>query len=294
MIFRFGEHYYLEGISSFWETLFITILGAFVGILGSLYIFRKTVRHDSKLSLLSRESYLKDRLLFLSLLLEDVLETIAKQKAYFLEQGEEIKASPFEISLPKLVVSQHLERIRSIDSQDVFQGFTLLFSDEGQNIEKYKEFLGRLDFIDQRLQQTMISNEKHIAASIALRTKFKNIADNFYSIMPGLIPVGTSLYDKYLGIFNQLLLEKPLNIENFYQQFCVSMFEEIKQLPPTEIVQRFIYEIRKMTTVLDELKYNNLYYVETEILVLEEELQPQLDRLIEFKNEMRQTLRTNR
>lgn len=290
MIFRFGEHYYLEGASSFWETLFITIIGAFVGILGSLYIFRKTIRHDHKASLLSRESYLKNRLFFLSLLLEDALETVAKQKGYFVAQGKIIKGSPFELTLPKLVVSQHLNRIRTIDSQDVFQGFTLLFDSDENNIEKYKEFLGRLDFIDQRLQQVMVSNEKHIKTSITLRTKFKSIADNFYSIMPGLIAVNNSLYEKYLDIFNQLLLEKPLNIESFYNEFCVSMFEELKQQPPTEVVQRFIYEIRTLTTTLDELRHNNLYYVDSEISVLEKEIQPQLEKLLEFNKEIKEKL----
>lgn len=290
MIFRFGKHYYLEGASSFWETLIITIIGAFVGILGSLYIFRKTIRHDHEASLLSRESYLKDRLFFLSLLLEDALEAVAKQKGYFFEQGEIIKGSPFELTLPKLAVSEHLNRIRTIDSQDVFQGFTLLFGSDENNIKKYKEFLGRLDFIDQRLQQVMVSNEKHIKTSIELRTKFKSIADNFYSIMPGLIAVDNLLYEKYLDIFNQLLLEKPLNIENFYNEFCVSMFEEVKQQPPTEVVQRFIYEIRTLTTTLDELRYNNLYYVDSEISVLEKEIQPQLEKLLEFNKEIKEKL----
>lgn len=226
----------------------------------------------------------------MSLLLEDALETVAKQKGYFVEQGEIIKGSPFELTLPKLVVSQHLNRIRTIDSQDVFQGFTLLFDSDENNIEKYKEFLGRLDFIDQRLQQVMVSNEKHIKTSITLRTKFKSIADNFYSIIPGLIAVNNSLYEKYLDIFNQLLLEKPLNIESFYNEFCVSMFEELKQQPPTEVVQRFIYEIRTLTTTLDELRYNNLYYVDSEISALEKEIQPQLEKLLKFNKEIKEKL----
>jgi len=280
----------MEGVSSFWETLSITIIGALIGVLGSLYIFRRTIRHDLKRSVLNRESYLKDRLLFLSLLLEDVLELAIKQKEYFMEQGEAIKKSPYEITLPKLKVSQHLNRIKSIDSQEIFQAFTLVFGSTDKSIEKYKDFLGRLDFVDERLKQVMISNEKHIESGIALRVKFKSIADNFYGVLPQLIQVDNAMYAKYLEIFNQLLEQTPLDIENFYQQFCVSMFEEIKQKDASDIIKFFIVEIRKMTTVLDELKSNNLFFVDSEISVLEEELKPQLDKLRELNLEIRERL----
>ncbi|WP_400263112.1 hypothetical protein ACFX5U_08610 [Sphingobacterium sp. SG20118] len=68
------------------------------------------------------------------------------------------------------------------------------------------------------------------------------------------------------------------------------MFEEIKEKAPSEIVQYFIYELRLMTTLLDELKFSNLYFVQSEIDILDKELQPQIRKIYELSAEIKSKL----
>lgn len=287
MIFRFGEHYYLEGASSFFETLFVTILGALIGVLGSLYIFRKTIQQDSLRSAKNRQSYLANRMLFISMLLEDILDMTSNQKNFFLNQAKDIKETPYEVVLPKLQVSCHLIRLKAIDSQDIFQGFTMLFGNSEEILEKYKSLLGGLDFIDERLKQVLASNENYISSSIKLRDRFKALADNLYSIMPNLRDIDEKFYNRYFSIFNQALEEDPLNIRKFNDEFCVPLFEELKTKKTDANVLYFVREIRKITTLLHELKANNLYFATSELETFVNGIDPVLNMLNELNKELK-------
>lgn len=290
MNFRFGEHYYMEGASSFWESLSIAVIGALIGILGALAIFNMTIRRDRRNAEQNRRAYLRDRLLFVSLLLEDVILNTTMQLDRFVELGKKITNSPYEISLPSLIASQQMERLKSIDSQDIFQSFTLFLSNSNESLSHYKNFLGRLDFIDQRMKQMFESNEKHIRLISEFRIRLKNLSDSFYSMLSQLQEEENAMYEQYFPMFSQAIEQPQFNIEGYYNNICIPMLEELATKQPTATINLFRNELRNITTTIDSISSTNLFFVKTEIDDLVPQLEPQLIRLDEFNQQLKASL----
>lgn len=73
------------------------------------------------------------------------------QIQHFENQGEAINKNPYQHQSPKLVANTQLERLKGIDSQDLFEAYFLIFKDSEETIKKYNSLLYRVDFLDKRM-----------------------------------------------------------------------------------------------------------------------------------------------
>lgn len=117
--------------------LSIAIIGAVIGLGGAFAIFRSTLNDNRKSDKKKEEKYLRNRIRFLSNLLGEVLKNTEIQIQHFENQGEAIKINPYQHHLPVLLVNNQLDRLKGIDSQDLFEAFLLIFKDSEETIEKY-------------------------------------------------------------------------------------------------------------------------------------------------------------
>lgn len=183
-----------------------------------------------------------------------------------------------------------MERLKSIDSQDIFQSFTLFLSNSNESLSHYKNFLGRLDFIDQRMKQMFESNEKHIRLISEFRIRLKNLSDSFYSMLSQLQEEENAMYEQYFPMFSQAIEQPQFNIEGYYNNICIPMLEELATKQPTATINLFRNELRNITTTIDSISSTNLFFVKTEIDDLVPQLEPQLIRLDEFNQQLKASL----
>lgn len=279
MVFKFGEHYYTGDISTFWETLFITILGSLIGVLGALLIFGLTIKKDKKKDEIKEENYLKDRIRYLIILVEDVLQNSKHQIDEYEILSRKIKIDPINIHLPKIVATNQLERLKSIDSIDIFKGTMFLLDNTDDTIKQYSDFLKWLDFLDLKLKQIYNSNEKSILTCESYQNRFKELSDSIPTELRRLDKENLGLINHYVQLYNKKVEESPLNIADFNESFLKPLIVELQDIQnPRDAFDL----VRKTTVLLDHWRINTLCFAEKELDTLGPDLDPVLDKLNMF------------
>lgn len=143
IIFKFGEHYYEKGESSFWQQLIVTIIG-FGFTLGLYYLKIRSDRHKDKNA---HKKKLNNLLVYYRKLLQTIINNFNKQLEIIEDYIVEQEAKLTELVLLKKVASNDFERLRNIDHEGIFEAWTYRFNDK-ESIKTYNKVNSSLDFLD--------------------------------------------------------------------------------------------------------------------------------------------------
>ena len=295
-MFKIGNFYYTDSSSSFWESLFITLFGTSLGIYFAWRIFKKTIENNRNEDRIKLEDYLKNRMRFLSLLLKEVASNSRRQAEKYAEQGIEITRNPYAISMVSILASNQIHRLKSIDSQDIFEGFTFLFGDSETEIKKYTNLLHQIDFLEKSLEQILEANISNIRAIGDAQEQMRIKTDNLYSkfhnyCYPDGKPFG-NIWKMYFDKFNSFIGTGELDIKKFHENFLIPLFDDVKNLQSVDPDHQanFLTVIREITTVIEHYKINNLHYAEIEALKLADELKEGLEKLENYSEDIERNL----
>ena len=159
------EFYYPEIVynePSFWSSLFITLIGTFVGFIGAFYLVNIGRNKQKKLDNQKTIDDYNSRLSYFFLLIDSAIKNTEKQIDNFELLAKEIKINPLEINLLPMVASLDIERLQKMDTVEIFNAYNELVPDSNEKLKDYKNIFNSVDFISMRIKQGFNSNEKHI------------------------------------------------------------------------------------------------------------------------------------
>jgi hypothetical protein len=294
-MFKIGNFYYPDGGGTFWENLFISVISAIIGVIIAWIIFKKTVKNEKKVEEAKKEDYLIGRIRFLIILLKEVISTTEQQIENFILQGETILINPYEYHLVKILASNQLNRLKNIDSQDIFEAYIFLFDNNQKTIKEYISLLNYLDFLDQRLNQAFTSNEGNIKIVAKRQDQMKVYADRLYSDFPKFCEADTAMkiiWEAHFPIFETYIGNGRVDIQNLHLNFLLPLFDAVKSIETEkkDNQQLFIASIRNITTTIEHYKSNNFYYGVDEALKLKYDLKKCLVLLKECLKEIEEKL----
>lgn len=158
--FNFGEHYHYSS-SSFIIDLFTTFVGAFFGFLFALYLNRRAEQKIKKLELEKRRDLFLDKLNYLALFIESLIDTVNKQIKYFDDFSLKVKKSPLEIHMPELLATYDFDRLKNFSSNELLEAFTYFNRFNENRIKDYKNIFSHVDYLHRIFLDYEKQNEKH-------------------------------------------------------------------------------------------------------------------------------------
>lgn len=144
-----------EGTSgSFSLDLIVALCGAAIGIAGAFAIYVVSIRQVRK-----------DRLKYISSLVESVIASMALQAGYCTTYSEELLENPLDRPLLKLVANRDLKRLADkVDQEGVFHAFITFYKRTKRSFETFKDLYGFIDYLDYLIDQILMSNERTVDA----------------------------------------------------------------------------------------------------------------------------------
>ncbi len=280
--------------SQFYSDLTIAVIGSAIGILGSLYIFRKTIKKDKDKEDQKRKDYLEGRLKWTNELLKDVIIQAKNPSEKYTEQGNSIITNPFKYYVVEILASNQIDRLQRVDSQDLFDAFLNKFGDGEATIKKYKTFLNKVDFLSKLLEMAFRSNEENIEnfgkEQENLRLKIDAFYSNFVNLKtdPQLSPDIRNVMSKYWEEFQKYIGTGEADLQEMYIIFFIPLFDKIKNLSSNDNVSgsKILLIIREITTLMHHMSGNNLYYAKRDALTLKARLEDSINSLDGLSNEL--------
>jgi hypothetical protein len=134
--------------------LLVAVCGAAVGIAGAYTIY-----------LVSIWQVRRDRLKYVSSLLESVISSTNKQVDYCRKYSEELLQNPLDRPLLQLVANRDLKRLADkVDQEGVFHAFINFYKRTNKAFKTFKDLYGFIDYLDYLLDQILVSNERTVDA----------------------------------------------------------------------------------------------------------------------------------
>lgn len=276
--------------------LSIAIIGAIVGIGGAFYIFQETIQTNRKIDREKQKEYQRNRMRFLINLLGEVVGRSQEQLLLFETQGKNIKDNPFKIHYPQLLASNQMDRVKSIDSQSVFEGYVLLFGDSGETVKSYNNMLYQIDFLDKRMHQLMQSNETNIMSIAQDQEQMRLSVNDLYSRFHEFYDfVGKGKYYETMKSFNKYIGTGEVDIRSLQNDFLIPLFNEVKEMQESEqgriaMQGQLIILIRNCTSRIEHLRVNNINYAKEEALKVRSELDEVFVKLEDIKSQLLEKL----
>lgn len=178
LIFKFGEHYYEGGDSSFWLQLTITFIGAFLGFLSALWVSNKNAR---KLKL--------EKIEYLKVILDSILKSTKKQLSHFEEFITELKANPYHLNQAILLATNDVHRYLKFDTQVLFSYF-LNISKSNSAIEDFNKINAYIDHFDLafKLINTDVERYKNSTykRQIFIKESIEKISNELANVLDGV------------------------------------------------------------------------------------------------------------
>lgn len=272
--------------------LSIAIIGALIGLGGAFYIFQETIQANRKIDREKQEEYQRNRMRFLVNLLHEVLERSKEQISHFETQGKSIEDNPFKIHYPQLLASNQMDRVKSIDSQSVFEGYVLLFGDSEETVKSYNSMLYQIDFLDKRMDQLMQSNETNIMSIAQDQEQMRLSVDDLYSRFHEFYDfLGKEKYYATMESFNKYIGTGEVDIRSLHNEFLIPLFKEVQQMQESDqdriaMQGKLLIFIRSCTSRIEHLRVNNINYASEEALKVRSELDEVFVNLEDIKSQL--------
>lgn len=164
----------------FWLYLLISIVGAFLGVIGAYIIYRFQLEKDNKKDKHRQELQDKDLLKYFHTLLKQVVATVENQKNLFIEYTENQKQNFTQISSMKTVSNNDFIRIKKLDDAVLFNAWMNNINIQ-EKLKGYLNLQAELDYIE-------------------------GIIKNMYSIYDDNAKKVLLFFQKQIGIYQNLFL----------------------------------------------------------------------------------------
>lgn len=128
--------------------LIVTLFGSFLGVYFALIADKKQENKRNK-----------ELLFHFSSLIDDIVSSTKKQIENVKKLSDEIIKHPLDIHLIGLIATLDFERIKSIDSNNLYKSYSRRYK---KSLDEFKKTFAYLDYLSIQVKDYISRNEKHI------------------------------------------------------------------------------------------------------------------------------------
>jgi len=262
-MFKFYDVETLIKESDFWMSLLVTFIGTLLGFIGAFYLTKWTERKQVKKQEQDKYNIYKDRLYYLNQLIKSSLKIIEDQLVNFEELANELIQYPTRQNLLKIIASNDLDRLQSMDTQEIFHAYYWIIPNYDNKIDNYKKIYSSIDFLYLRLKQAIESTDKNVNFTFKDQMYIKETTEHLSNVIYAWIKE----LEKNNGIKSQeyeflvtshksyiKLIEEKAEICDFETEFLVPFGNKLRQSFSRAI---FFSELNVISTKII-LKYNHI------------------------------------
>lgn len=247
IIFQFGE-FYSPDDSSVWVDLLINLIGALVGAAAGAFfgykyaqkIFKQETSRELDNQRLEREQFYNDRIAYLALLLDSVLQSWKKQVINFGILAEEIRQARAEHHELAITATLNYERLLNFDSEAFFNAYMHVFAQVPERVDNFKKMNNLLDFIHLNIAKAKEAFESIKNSGYKLRLDFKDMVDELANSCAATLRQKDSnlefvqVINQQLSVYHELV-KKPSSLRSIQEQFViplnVEMIKNFRSIP---------------------------------------------------------------
>ncbi len=234
-----------ETDNSYLFDFILTLLASGIAFGTTLYFDRRVKRREQKKEKKNQkeekqrekerfEKELKDRLDYLTKLIDSAEKTVSQQIGKCEEFIQTIEKNPYELHHVKIIASNDIRRILALDAQSTFFAYRYFFKDRINWLKEYSEFNSGLDFIDgtlDEIKRIYFSNKDFVLSN---QFEYKKIVEDLRSYIYRLLKSfenelpdfnSDSRYTFLAQLFRKFeeLAEASANLTNFDNEFLTPL-----------------------------------------------------------------------
>lgn len=292
IIFKFGEHFYESNNPTIFFQFLITIIGAFFGFLGALWVSNI---NDRKIK--------KERIKYLKSLLQGILKTTEKQIENINSFILELDNNPYEINKLIWQATNDLKRYLRFDSQELFSSFinydnTFISSifrnqnHESKRIEDFNNINAVIDFIDLAFDTIKSDQDIYVKSTynrqLFIKESIQKISNELSIVVESIAKNNPNDYrerddwillDSFLGIY-QRLIENHASIQTFLNEFVDPLRHAIinNNLHRSKNIDSLLFNCLNAFIVNNDIKVDS-EGLSTDLKGILEKISPEFDKL---------------
>jgi hypothetical protein len=286
---------FIKESDSVWISLLVTFIGTLLGFLGAFYLSKWTERKQINKEKQQKISSYKDRLHYLSQLIETSLKILNDQLDNFEDLAKDLIQDPIEQHLLKIVASNDLLRLQNMDTEEVFHAYHLIMPENDDKIKDYKNIYGSIDFLYLRLKQALDSTDKNVNFThrdqMYIKDTVEHLSNEIYAWIKDLEKRSLMDSPEYIFLVKShkeymKLIEDKAKIGNFETDFLIPFGTELRQsFPKTDFFNEFNDLTSKAIIRFNHIKENATVFA-AELRDLRNEMRNSIDTLTEINENL--------
>lgn len=266
IVFKFGNHYYGEGDSIFFQ-LFMSFIGAFFGFGFALLLYYLQNKRDEKSKEKEIQSKFKDQLQYFKLLLKGSLDFIEKQLNLLDEYIEEQKENPYDQKVYNESANNDINRLLSLDLHSIFVAYRENFKNKTNWIKEYTDFFHSLDFVHGKLLEVRKIYSNNLDQSWTDLLKVKDIIDQIPNQLSKYsMRIANELGDKrwenneYKFLDNQIkkyreLVDSGAGLEKINKEYLEALIKDVlDNYSKSEFAEEILTSCKTARVKLNDIK----------------------------------------
>lgn len=286
---------FVNETDSWWISLLITIIGTLLGFWGAFYLSKWTDRKQTNKEKQQKIDSYKDRLRYLSQLIEASLKILNDQLDCFEELAKDLSQDTTEQHLLKIVASNDLQRLQNMDTEEVFHAYHLIIPENKDKIKDYKNIYGCIDFLYLRLKQAIDSTDKHVNFThrdqMYIKETIEHLSNVIYAKIKDLEKNGLKDSSNYTFLVRNhkeymKLIEDKAKIGNYETEFLLPFGNELRQkYQLTDFFNEFNDLTGKAVVRFNHIKENATIFA-AELRDLRKEMKNSIDTLTKINEKL--------
>lgn len=162
----------------FWLYLFISVAGAFLGVLGAYGIYRSQLKKDRKKENRIKENQERELLKYFHTLLTQIVATIEKKKELFKDYIQKQKESFVEIIPLQSVSSNDFDRAKNLNDSALFNAWMNRI-DAQDKLKAYLTLQAELDYMESAIKNMDSIYDSNVAKGFPILVEVNRILQGF-------------------------------------------------------------------------------------------------------------------
>lgn len=218
-----------------------TFIGAFLGLIVALIIYRKGEKKERTKELSDEKVKAYNQLKRFSLLLKSVVDICKQQNDIFEEFSKKLIEKPYDSHLISIMATNDRERLIKSDDSNLFKSYMILTNESANKFVEYQKIFLNADYIFQLYTVLFNKHEKYLTF---LFNDLKDVSDSLLKIINRIVLEQNILYlngvdnsnpefqflEKYKNTFQRLKEQSADGFANFgifRNEFLVPLQGEI-------------------------------------------------------------------
>lgn len=188
--------------NSMWTDLLINAFGAFIGILGALWLYYAQVRRQQR-----------DKLKYVATLLESIIPFAKEQSVFCKTLSDSLQAEPSKFHLLKIQANSDLKRLSDkLDQESFFHAYLAKYKRTENTYQSFRTIYSRVDFVDQIIDQLKDYLEKEYISITDKKKSYANYLEDSVEKV-ALMTVNPKFQQEQplLNFLNQILVSYHTN-----------------------------------------------------------------------------------